>query len=248
MVVGPDISSTADLERVRRGRRHPRRTQPDYLHLRALVRGLEAALADVPLPVHDVLDVWCGSRPYDDLLPEGARCVGLDVVGNPYGIADVVSDEILPFDNERFDLVLCIQAFQYMPDPEHVVAELSRVLRPGGTALVSVVFGYEYARASAFEGRYTEHQLRDRFARWDDVRIREDGGRAIAWGVLTGSLLFGLEQRLPRLARSLLRPLLAGGYALVNGVAAGLGRLEHVGGAGAALPMNLTLTARKPAA
>jgi SAM-dependent methyltransferase len=197
--------------------------------------------------VQDVLDVWCGSRPYDDLLPRGARCVGFDVVGNPYGTADVVSDEFLPFPDASFDLLTCVQAFQYMPDPGHAVSEFARVLRPGGTALVSLVFGYEYERRSDFEGRYTAHQLRRLFAGWDAVDVREDGGRTVTWAVLTGSLVHGLEQRaMRRPPLRALRPLFVPSYVLVNALGLALAPLESES-RGSALPMNLTLTARKPA-
>lgn len=243
----PTISSPDDVRAIRRSRRHPAVTQFDYLHLRALLAGLREAIAEVPAPVADVLDVWCGSRPYDDLLPAGARVVGLDVEGNPYGVADVVSSELLPFPDESFDLVTCVQAFHYMEDPERTVAEVSRVLRPGGSALVSSVFGFEYDRRH-FEARYTEQQLRALFTGWEDVRVREDGGRAVTWTVLTGSLLHGLEQRIAsRGALRALRPAFLASYALVNGAGVLLGRLEGSASATPALPMNLTLTARKPA-
>jgi SAM-dependent methyltransferase len=245
MSAQPTISPV-ELRAIRRSRRHPAITQHDYLHVRALVAGLRESFANVPGPVAEVLDVWCGSRPYEDLLPAGARCVGLDVEGNPYGVADVVSDTLLPFADDSFDLVICIQAFQYMPSPEHAVAEFHRVLRPGGTALVSSVFGYWYLR-SHFEARYTEQALRALFAGWDDVHVREDGGRTVTWTVLTGSLLHGLEQRLPRRgALDFLRPAFLASYALLNVLGVALGRAEAGHEGRASLPMNLTLTARKP--
>jgi SAM-dependent methyltransferase len=244
---GPQISSRRDLVAIRASRRHPRITQYNYLHLRRLVEGLRAALADVAGPVGDVLDVWCGSRPYEDLLPAGMRCVGLDVSDNPYGVADVVSDEFLPFPDASFDLLTCVQAFQYMPDPDHAVSEFARVLRPGGTAVVSLVFGDAY-EGDSFEGRYTSHQLRQLFAGWDDVRVREDGGRTVTWTMLTGSLLFGAEQRVGRREKlRALRPLFVAGYVAVNGFGLALARLDSETHRTAALPMNLTLTARKPA-
>ena len=241
----PTISSADDLRAIRRSRRRPAITQFDYLHLTALTDGLRDAIAELPRPIDDVLDVWCGSRPYDDLLPSGARSTGLDVEGNPYGVADVVSNELLPFPDASFDLVMCVQSFQYMNDPDRVVAEIARVLRPGGHALVSSVLGFEYDRRN-FEARYTEHQLRALFADWDDVRTREDGGRTVTWSVLTGSLVNGLEQRVAtRPGGRLLRPAFLASYALVNGAGLVLRRLEPRAGT-SALPMNLTLTARKP--
>ena len=245
MAAHPTISSGDDLRAIRRSRRRPAITQFDYLHLRALVSGLTEAIAALPGPIVEVLDVWCGSRPYDDLLPPGARCVGLDVEGNPYGLADVVSNELLPFPDESFDLVMCIQSFQYMPDPAGVVSEIARVLRPGGSALVSSVLGYEYDRRH-FEARYTAHELGALFGDWENVQVRDDGGRIVTWTVLTGSLLNGLEQRITRRRPGrLLRPAFLASYALVNAAGRALEQVE-AGGGWAALPMNLTLTARKP--
>jgi SAM-dependent methyltransferase len=242
----PTISSADDVRAIRRSRRRPSFTQFDYLHLTALTAGLERALAELPAPPTDVLDVWCGSRPYDDLLPAGARCIGLDVEGNPYGVADVISNELLPFSDASFDLVLCVQSFHYMDDPSVAVAEFARVLRPGGSAVVSSVLGFEYDRRH-FEARYTEHQLRALFADWEDVRVHEDGGRTVSWTVLTGSLVHGLEQRVATAPGGrILRPAFLASYALVNATGLVLRRLEPNGGS-AALPMNLTLTARTPA-
>jgi len=239
------VMSAESLQTIRRSRRNPRITQYDYLHLRELVAGLKGALANVEGEIRDVLDVWCGSRPYDDLLPPGARCTGLDIEGNPYGVADVVSNELLPFTDASFDLVVCIQAFHYMEDPEHAVSEFARVLRPGGTALVASVCGFEYNRRH-FEARYTEQQLRALFAGWGDVRVREDGGRTATWTVLSGSLLYGLEQRVAgRGPLKLLHPAFLTSYALLNVLGLVLERAERTGAANAAFPMNLTLTARK---
>jgi len=246
MGIGPEIPSTEVLRAVRMSRRHPAIVQYDYLHLRALVGGISGALARTRGPVKDVLDVWCGSRPYEDLLPRGARCIGLDVEDNPYGVADVVSNELLPFPDGSFDLVTCLQAFHYMPDVERSVSEFARVLRPGGTVLVSSVFAFEYDR-HRFEARYTEQQLRALFSGWDDVDVSEDGGRAVTWTVLTGSLIHGLEQRVSKKsAFRFLRPAFLSSYALVNVVGLMLERAQVVRDQAVALPMNLTLTARKP--
>ena len=246
MAAHPSISSPDDVHAIRRSRRRPAVTQFDYLHLTTLTDGLREAIAELPAPVEDVLDVWCGSRPYDDLLPTGARCTGLDVEGNPYGVADVVSNELLPFPDASFDLVMCVQSFHYMDDPAGAVAEIARVLRPGGSALVSSVLGFEYDRRQ-FEARYTEHQLRALFSGWEDIRVREDGGRTVSWTVLTGSLVNALEQRVAAAPGGhLLRPVFLASYAVVNATGVVLGSLEPRGGT-SALPMNLTLTARKPA-
>lgn len=231
-----------ELTRARQTRRHPRRTQFDYLHLRQLVDDLRAALGRLEAPVRDVLDVFSGTRPYDDLFPAGSRLVSFDVEGNPYGIADVSSAEFLPFPDNSFDLVTCIEAFQYVEEPERGVAEIRRVLRPGGTVLISVPFMWEYDR-SILERRYTGPELADLLRGWDDVIVVENGGRAVAWTTLTGTLLERVRLRLPRPARTLCSPV----FLLLNGVGAVLDALERRESDGPiTLPMNLLVTARRP--
>lgn len=47
------------------------------------------------------------------------------------------SAECLPFDDAAFDLVTCLEALEFMPDPDAALSELCRVLRPGGCLLVT---------------------------------------------------------------------------------------------------------------
>ncbi len=59
--------------------------------------------------------------------------------------------DILPFRDGSFDLVTCLEALEFMPDPRRTVAEMVRVLRPGGLLLVSNRVGWE---ARLLWGRY----------------------------------------------------------------------------------------------
>jgi SAM-dependent methyltransferase len=235
----------AELERVRRSRRRPRRTQFDYLHVRTVVDDLARSLARAAPGIRDALDVWCGSRPYEDLLPGSVRWIGFDVPGNPYGVADVVADDLLPFDDASFDLVMCVEAFQWVRDPQHAIAEFRRVLRPGGVVLLTLPFAYEYDRTN-FERRYTGNELVELFEGWDGVELQENGGRGVTWAVLTASMLDHAVGR-GRLARAAW-PLVAAAYAAINVVGSGLAWIEERHGPGSVtLPMNLMITARRPA-
>jgi ubiquinone/menaquinone biosynthesis C-methylase UbiE len=43
----------------------------------------------------------------------------------------------LPFPDATFDAVSCLEALEFMPDPQRVLREMARVLRPGGLLLTT---------------------------------------------------------------------------------------------------------------
>jgi ubiquinone/menaquinone biosynthesis C-methylase UbiE len=47
--------------------------------------------------------------------------------------------EQLPFPDTSFDTVVCWDVIEHVQDPKRVLAEVARVLRPGGTALITVI-------------------------------------------------------------------------------------------------------------
>ena len=241
-------SRERELQRFRHSRRRPRPTQFDYLHLRRLLDDLTEALEGMPGPIEDVLDAFCGTRPYEDLLPEGARVVGLDIE-DPWGVVDVVSDEFLPFEDESFDLVICIEAFFYVPDPAHGVSEIRRVLRPGGSVLIAVPLLWHYDR-TILEHRFTGPELEAMFEDWEDVRVVENGGRGVSWAFLTGHLFYLREKLLGHRLRRVLSPMFKAVYLVINGFGALIESRERRRlrrrDDRFTLPPNLMLTARKP--
>jgi SAM-dependent methyltransferase len=44
----------------------------------------------------------------------------------------------LPYDSENFDICLCEQVLEHLPDLDHTIGEIVRVLRPGGLMIVGV--------------------------------------------------------------------------------------------------------------
>jgi SAM-dependent methyltransferase len=210
-----------------------------------LLDSLSVALQRVIGPTHDVLDIFCGTRPYDDLLPSDARCTGLDV-DDRYGVADLVTGEFLPFPDESFDLLICTEAFHFIRDPASGIAEMYRVLRPGGTLIMTVPFVWEYERET-YEHRYTGPELAALFESWDTVEVIENGGYAVSWTTMTGRMLNVLEEQVStRTLRRVLRPGFVSAYVLLNGIGLMLDWAERRHGPGPyILPMDLLLSARR---
>lgn len=259
-----------EIEWIRRTRRHPRPTQPDFLVLRRLVGHIGAALArlttttagtvpsagtagtvpSVPGESLDVLDVFCGTRPYEDLMPPGSRVTGYDI-DDRYGSADVTGTDFLPFEDACFDLVFFAEGFFYAPDPDEAATEMLRITRPGGSTIVTLPLVWEY-RTDRLEHRFTAPELAAVFERagWQEVEAREVGGYAVSWALLSGRILRAVEEAARARSRLgwRLRPLFAAAYAAMNAIALIAERFERRVWRPDpyTLPPDIILTARRP--
>ncbi len=116
--------------------------------------GLPLARCLSPTPAPLVLDVATGTGRLPRALfrqpPFRGRVIGLDLsrgmlrqaVERTAQFADRLTfiwqgASCLPFQNNTFDAVTCLEALEFMPDPRLVLEELVRVLRPGGILLVT---------------------------------------------------------------------------------------------------------------
>lgn len=107
-----------------------------------------------------VLDAGCGSGPLTaELLARGAEVTGLDGSpamielarrrlgdGVPLHVGDLAAP--LPFADDAFDLVTASLVLHYLEDWSAPLAELRRVLAPGGRLLVSV--NHPFVRTHGF--------------------------------------------------------------------------------------------------
>lgn len=84
-----------------------------------------------------VLDYGCADVPYRSELPEGIAYLGADIAGNP--VADVIlaDDGSIPLEDASVDLVLSTQVLEHVDDPGLYLAESFRVLKPGGSLVLS---------------------------------------------------------------------------------------------------------------
>lgn len=68
--------------------------------------------------------------------------------------------EELPMADETYDLVLCSQVLEHIPDPLPVLREIKRVLKPGGQAWLSAPLFYEEHETPYDFYRYTQFAWR----------------------------------------------------------------------------------------
>ena len=80
----------------------------------------------------------------------------------PYTHLDYMCDATsIPVDSGSFDVVLCTEVLEHVPEPIAVINEIGRVLRPGGRLFVSAPLGSGlHQQPYHFYGGYTPHFYR----------------------------------------------------------------------------------------
>jgi ubiquinone/menaquinone biosynthesis C-methylase UbiE len=123
---------------------------------RALIRRIRAAAGDRPTRI---LDIGCGTGVFAARIREAvpnARVWGIDLVAGMlakgaerwrHHAADVLAvqadSERLPFAAGSFDIITCANSFHHYPHQDRAVAEMRRVLCPGGRLML--IDGYRDA-------------------------------------------------------------------------------------------------------
>lgn len=167
-------------------RLNPRRTSVQYAVRQPLLAWLRAQ----PLAGCRVLDVGCGDRPYEPLLSSASEVVGFDQLGNPH--ADLHgSIEAIPVEDASFDVVLCLQVLEHVPDPAAAVKELHRAAKPGGLVLATTHGVYPFHPNPEDLWRWTHTglaRLFDENGDWASVTVAPGAGTALTVAMLVAHL------------------------------------------------------------
>ncbi|WP_373048208.1 class I SAM-dependent methyltransferase [Vulgatibacter sp.] len=180
-------------------------TLDNFLVRRALLGAIDRHL---PLLHGTLLDVGCGQMPYRKrILAAGRveRYVGLDLPASGYGEPDLTWDgETIPLGDASVDAVLATELLEHCPRPHAVLAEIHRVLRPGGALLFTVPFLWPLHCVPHDEHRFTPFALRRLLgeAGFGGERIEALGGWDAALAQLLG--LWVRRRPMPRPLRGLL--------------------------------------------
>jgi SAM-dependent methyltransferase len=189
-------------------RRRPRASSPTWVVRAPLAAWLRAHAEDAARAYgrYRVLDVGSGIKPYYPFFERHAESyVGVDL-GPAADLQGTV--ESLPVDDASFDVVLCTQVLEHCADPAAAVAELRRVVRPGGRVLASTHGVQVYHPAPDDLWRWTHTGLERLFrehADWSSVEVRPSSGTTACVGMLVAHFVDLLFQRAH--ARALARPL-----------------------------------------
>jgi SAM-dependent methyltransferase len=107
-----------------------------------------------------VLDFGCGSKPYESLFVNAESYTGVDIEmsGHDHQSSKIdffYDGKTLPFADQHFDGVVCFEVFEHLFNPDEVLTEIRRVLKPGGKLLLSTPFSWDEHEAPYDFARYT---------------------------------------------------------------------------------------------
>lgn len=122
-----------------------------FLSIRKEASGLKGKL----------LDFGCGRKPYQNLFSVDEYIgVDMETTGHDHtsSKADMYYDgKSLPFNDNMFDTIFSSEVLEHVFNPDEILPEVNRVLKPGGKILLTVPFcwnehevPYDYARYSSF--------------------------------------------------------------------------------------------------
>lgn len=134
----------------------------------------------------ELLDIGCGKMPYKDYIVANSNItdyIGLDIETAIIYDADIKPDYIwngitMPFKDSVFNNAFGTEVLEHCPEPEIVLKEVLRVLKPGGTFFFTVPFLWNLHETPHDEYRYTPYSLERHLSNvgFRDIEIKATGG------------------------------------------------------------------------
>ncbi len=135
------------------------------------------------------LDLGCSNSPYSKYFPNR---IGLDVKEGK-GV-DVVGDaHNLPFEDNKFDVILCTEVLEHLHTPSKAISEMKRVLKPKGKLILTTRFIFPLHDIPNDYFRYTKYGLKHLFKDWDILEIEEETNTIQTFSVLLQRLAYQVE-------------------------------------------------------
>jgi len=151
---------------------------------------------EIPAYKGNVLDVGCGQSPYRFLLDEKAVTYsGIDILDAEkfdYNNSETIhfNGEDIPFEDNKFDHVICTEVLEHVFGYQQLVDEMYRVMKPGATGIVTIPWSARFHYAPWDYFRYTPSALKNIFSKFSEANVHHRGNDVAAIGNKTIVLFF----------------------------------------------------------
>jgi SAM-dependent methyltransferase len=130
------------------------------------------------------LDIGAQNSPYAALFPNR---IALDIKPGR-GVAVIGDAQALGIGSETFDAIVCTEVLEHLPEPRRAIDEMFRILRPGGSLLLTTRFLFPIHDAPHDYFRYTKYGLRHLLRQFEIVELEEETDAVGTLAVLTQRL------------------------------------------------------------
>jgi SAM-dependent methyltransferase len=116
------------------------------------------------------LDIGAQNGPYARFFPNR---VALDIRTGA-GVRIIGDAQALGIRDDAFEIVLCTEVLEHLPEPQRAVDEMFRVLKPGGRLLLTTRFLFPIHDAPHDYFRFTKYGLRHLLRRFEILELQEE--------------------------------------------------------------------------
>lgn len=128
---------------------------------------LDALNSTMPLFGANLLDIGCGKMPYRAYILEKSNVkvyTGIDIEGSLVYDKNVQPDlrwdgRTIPLSGGSYETAMATEVLEHCPEPEIVLKEIHRILKPGGIFFFTVPFLWNLHEVPHDEYRYTPFSL-----------------------------------------------------------------------------------------
>jgi SAM-dependent methyltransferase len=193
-----------------------------------------------------VLDFGCGEGwTVYQLRRQGINAFGVDIVNCYNNVQKLCKDEgiiktdqeifytmdvnnyTIPFDNDTFDVVISDQVFEHVQNYPQAIAEIQRVLKPGGSSLNVIPSRYHPIEGHVFVPLATIFRGHAYLAFWAFLGIRNSYQKQLSWKEVANLNYEYLHNCTTYYTKSKIRKLFASQFGSVSFVEATFLKYHH---------------------
>jgi len=197
--------------------------KPDFhtLDRYSVRRAILIALTDNLQLMHgSLLDVGCGKMPYKNYILKNSKVTsytGLDIDSALTYDTQVKPDYLwdgiqMPFEKDSYECAFATEVLEHCPNPETVLREVCRVLKPGGVFFFTVPFLWNLHEVPHDEYRYTPFSLERHLeaSGFSSIQIKATGGWHAAMAQMLGLWVkrSGISKKKQRFLAKLITPVI----------------------------------------